>query len=66
MAAGAPADACAAAYGPDITMLGFEQERWLYSGFETSNAAWNILGSNVMLARLDHDGPGSIGPLVNG
>ncbi|QIZ39995.1 alkaline phosphatase [Saccharopolyspora sp. ASAGF58] len=51
------ADACAAAYGPDITMLGFEQERWLYSGFQASKATWNILGSNVMLARLDHDGP---------
>jgi alkaline phosphatase D len=37
-------------------MLGAEQERWLYDGLASSPARWNILGSNVMLARLDHDG----------
>ncbi|WP_199438957.1 alkaline phosphatase D family protein [Umezawaea beigongshangensis] len=51
------ADACPAAYAPDVTMLGFEQEKWLYSGFAASSATWNVLGSNVMLSRLDHDGP---------
>jgi alkaline phosphatase D len=52
------ADACAAGYDPDVTMLGFRQEEWLYSGLAASRATWNILGSNVMLARLDHDGSG--------
>lgn len=51
------APACAAAYDPKVTMLGHTQERWLYDGLETSRAQWNILGNNVMLARLDHDGP---------
>jgi alkaline phosphatase D len=50
------ADACAAAYDPSVTMLGFEQERWLYQGFARSRARWNLLGNNVMLGRLDHDG----------
>ncbi|MEO3922801.1 alkaline phosphatase D family protein [Micromonosporaceae bacterium B7E4] len=50
------ADACAEAYDPAVTMLGAEQERWLYAGLAASTARWNILGSNVMLARLDHDG----------
>ncbi|MFC6014994.1 alkaline phosphatase D family protein [Plantactinospora solaniradicis] len=50
------ADACADAYDPAVTMLGAEQERWLYAGLASSSARWNILGSNVMLARLDHDG----------
>jgi alkaline phosphatase D len=50
------ADACAEAYDPSVTMLGAEQEQWLYDGFAASAAHWNILGSNVMLARLDHDG----------
>lgn len=50
------ADACAAGYDPSITMLGAEQEAWLYDGFAASTARWNILGNNVMLARLDHDG----------
>jgi alkaline phosphatase D len=51
------ADACDAAYGPEITMLGERQESWLYRGYADSTARWNLLGSNVMLARLDHDGP---------
>jgi alkaline phosphatase D len=50
------ADACADAYDPAVTMLGAEQDRWLYAGLASSSARWNILGSNVMLARLDHDG----------
>jgi alkaline phosphatase D len=51
------ANACAAAYDPSITMLGHRQEQWLYDGLASSTARWNILGNNVMLARLDHDGP---------
>ncbi|GAA4449233.1 alkaline phosphatase D family protein [Phytohabitans houttuyneae] len=50
------AQACPEAYDPSITMLGEEQERWLYQGFAESRARWNILGSNVMVGRLDHDG----------
>jgi alkaline phosphatase D len=50
------ADACAAGYDPAITMLGAEQEQWLYDGLAASDVRWNVLGSNVMLARLDHDG----------
>jgi alkaline phosphatase D len=51
------ADACAEAYDPSVTMLGARQERWLERGLASSTARWNLLGSNVMLARLDHDGP---------
>jgi alkaline phosphatase D len=51
------ADACPAAYEPSVTMLGPAQEQWLYDGLRASTASWNILGNNVMLARLDHDGP---------
>jgi alkaline phosphatase D len=50
------ADACDAAYDPSVTMLGAQQERWLYDGLRDSRARWNVLASNVMLARLDHDG----------
>ena len=50
------AQACAEAYDPGISMLGQTQEQWLYDGLAASTAQWNILGSNVMLARLDHDG----------
>ena len=37
-------------------MLGAAQEKWLYQGLSTSRARWNLLGNNVMLGRLDHDG----------
>ncbi|PRX97666.1 alkaline phosphatase D family protein [Allonocardiopsis opalescens] len=50
------ADASPASYEPSVTMLGFRQERWLYDGLAASRARWNLLGNNVMLARLDHDG----------
>jgi alkaline phosphatase D len=50
------ADACPEAYDPSVTMLGRTQEQWLYDGLAASTARWNLLGNNVMLARLDHDG----------
>jgi alkaline phosphatase D len=50
------ADACQAAYEPEATMLGRRQERWLYDGFAAAEPRWNVLASNVMMARLDHDG----------
>ncbi|MVA75396.1 alkaline phosphatase [Auraticoccus sp. F435] len=50
------AQACEAAYDPSITMLGREQESWLAAGLAASTARWNVLGNNVMVSRLDHDG----------
>ncbi len=50
------AQACEAAYDPSISMLGRRQERWLYDGLRRSSARWNVIGSNVMMGRLDHDG----------
>ncbi|MDQ3610941.1 MAG: alkaline phosphatase D family protein [Actinomycetota bacterium] len=51
------APACSAAYDPAVTMLGSEQESWLHSGLSASRAQWNVLANNVLMARLDHDGP---------
>jgi alkaline phosphatase D len=50
------ARACQAAYDPAISMLGARQERWLNDGLASSNARWDVLANNVMMARLDHDG----------
>jgi alkaline phosphatase D len=50
------AQACEAAYDPAISMLGRRQENWLYDGLRRSDAQWTVLGSNVMMARLGHDG----------
>ncbi|MGN9840042.1 alkaline phosphatase D family protein [Nonomuraea sp. H19] len=51
------APACDAAYDPSVTMLGREQESWLLNGLAASRSQWNILANNVMMGRLDHDGP---------
>jgi alkaline phosphatase D len=44
---------------PSETMLGFEQEAWLQSGLERSEARWNVLAQQIMMAKFDAlAGPG--------
>jgi alkaline phosphatase D len=51
---------CAAALDPAATMTGPEQERWLLRGLDRSNARWNVIGQQTMLAEYDFDArPGS-------
>ena len=45
---------CEEALTGDYTMLGREQERWVARGFGRSNARWNIVGQQLLLAELDH------------
>lgn len=42
-----------AALAKETTMLGDEQERWLMQGLLASQSTWNILGQQVMMARVD-------------
>ncbi len=35
------------------TMLGAEQERWLYAGFSASRARWNIVAQQTLMAQVD-------------
>ena len=49
--------ACDQADDPDVTMLGPAQQRWLLDGLARSRARWNVLAQQVMMARLDLDGP---------
>lgn len=37
---------------PDATILGEEQENWLFSGLHTSNACWKLIGNPVMFGHL--------------
>lgn len=37
-------------------MLGPPQERWLLNNLGRSDARWNIIGNQVLIAELDHDG----------
>jgi alkaline phosphatase D len=37
---------------PNRSLLGAEQEQWLFDGFKQSDAAWNILGQEQLVAKL--------------
>jgi len=50
---------CGAALDPNFTMLGPEQEQWVFAGLDASRARWNILAQQVLMAQLDHREPPS-------
>ena len=41
---------------PSYTMLGPAQEQWLLKNLKRSDARWNFIGNQVLMAELDHDG----------
>ena len=45
---------CDEALLDDYTMLGPAQERWARRGFRRSDARWNIVGQQLLLAELEH------------
>jgi alkaline phosphatase D len=45
---------CEAAKSGSYTMLGREQEEWVAQGFARSDARWNIIGQQLLLAELEH------------
>ncbi|MEC1537038.1 alkaline phosphatase D family protein [Bacillus sonorensis] len=45
---------------PERSILGKAQEQWLFRGLSRSNAIWNMLVQQVVLAQIDRDtGPGT-------
>lgn len=44
---------CSQCFDPNATMLGKEQEHWLFSKLQTSSQIWNVLAQQVMMARVD-------------
>jgi alkaline phosphatase D len=53
---------CEGVFNPQATMLGDAQEKWLCAGLSASQARWNVLAQQVVMARVDfvnkphHDG----------
>jgi alkaline phosphatase D len=44
---------------PARTFTGAEQERWLFDGLDRSQARWNVLAQQTIMAHFDYDnGPG--------
>jgi len=46
---------------PKRTLLGFEQERWLYDGLRRSDSRWNLLAQDLLVAPLRAERPGTDG-----
>ena len=44
--------ACPERRDPDRSMLGREQEQWLYDGLSQSRTRWNLLAQDVLMAQL--------------
>ncbi|CAN5199563.1 alkaline phosphatase D family protein [soil metagenome] len=44
--------ACPERRSPERSMLGAEQERWLHDGLSRSDARWNLIGQDVLMAQF--------------
>jgi alkaline phosphatase D len=54
-------DSCAEREDRNRTLLGAEQEQWLFDGFKQSGTSWNIIAQEQLVARLhqkDREGEG--------
>ena len=46
---------CPERHNPERSILGTDQETWLYDGIASSDAVWNTLVQQTVLARIDRD-----------
>ena len=44
---------CGGEMNANATLMGAEQRDWLFNGMNTSQAAWNVLAQQIMMARVD-------------
>lgn len=59
--AGAVIDNSPERLDPRRSILGFPQERWLFDGLRRTDATWNLLAQQVVMAQIDRDtGPGEL------
>ncbi len=58
---------CTERSDPARTMLGLPQERWLFEGFQRSEARWNIVAQDLLIAALLQQGTdGTVGHWTDG
>lgn len=46
------AQSCPELFEPQRSMIGLTQEKWLFDGLATTNARWNVIANDVLMARL--------------
>ena len=49
-------DSCTERTDEKRTLLGYDQERWLFEGFKGSATAWNVLAQGQLVAQLRQKG----------
>jgi alkaline phosphatase D len=54
-------DSCTERLGPQRTLLGSEQEQWLFDGFKQSDTAWNIMAQQQLVAEVHRQNRNGIG-----
>ena len=60
-------EGCAERLDPGRTYLGAEQEQWLFNGFKQSDAAWNVIAQEQLVAQLHQkDRSGTFGYWTDG
>jgi len=52
---------CAELADPDRSMIGFQQEAWLFDGLAHSPARWNVIGQDVLMAQFQRKGADGVG-----
>ena len=57
--------ACPEALAPGRSILGADEERWLFEGLARSGARWNLIAQQVMMMPLDRRGGDEGPPLWN-
>jgi alkaline phosphatase D len=58
---GAADELCTARLDPELTMLGARQEEWLREGLAQSQARWNVIAQQTIMAQVDRrPGPGTM------
>ena len=48
-----PVSSCPELFDPALTLLGLEQEKWLYEGLADSRACWNVIAQQTVMAQVD-------------
>ncbi|OLS62816.1 Alkaline phosphatase D precursor [Pseudomonas putida] len=51
-------ESCVDLRDPKRTLLGFEQERWLYDGLRRGDSRWNLIAQDLLVAPLRAQRPG--------
>jgi alkaline phosphatase D len=60
-------DSCTERLNPQRTLLGAEQEQWLFDGFKRSDVTWNIMAQAQLVAQLrQKDRAGVVGYWTDG